>query len=255
MNKLKITEQNEKNKGEELKNQKLSIEISNLLNQPNNRIANIYADSTIKKNNALEPTILTTELSYNTTNGLSNHVKLAIGIKTIIHSIPSGEMCYYIPDTLIKKRLVFRFIQWTTGEIKFMRDFILDLDNVKFQATTDKKSVKWWKHLNTRRNAAKVRSLTNRNVNFVPNATIILSTSDIEFMKYKSNIDLRKNTKAAAKVMDYFFLLHLVILDEVEGMVSIFHSDTQNWETVSIDRMKKETRNELKKNSEIKFSR
>jgi len=240
------------------KNNLQADQIEKELNRPTlkNFQASSYVTSITKQNSVLSPTVISVELQYNAGEGRMYHTKLDIGIKTIIHMIPSAEMCYFLPDTLIKKRLSFRFIQWTTGEIKFMKDFLLDLDNVKFQATTDKKSVKWWKHLNTRRNAAKVRSFTNRKVNFVPNATVVLSTADVEFIKYKHNIDLRKNTNAAAKLMDYFFLLHLVIVDEVEGTLTLFHADNRNWETVSFDRLKAETRNELKKNNGVvQFSR
>jgi hypothetical protein len=143
-----------------------------------------------------------------------------------------------------------RLIQWTTGEIKFMKDFVLDLDNTKFQATTDKKSVKWWRHLEARRNASKIRGFMGQ-TGFVPNATIVLSKDDVSIIKARSGIDLLNNTRHAAKLCDKFFLMHICIVDETDDTISLFNMDSKNWDNYTFGNLQNDLAAAMKNSRSI----
>lgn len=203
----------------------------------NRRISSIRTDGTIRKNNEAEPTILELDLIYNNGTGMSS-AKLALGVKTITHVIPYEEMVYFIAHSLEEDNTLFKFLKWTTGEIKFLKDLVLDFNNVKMQALSDKASLKWARHLIHRGKEAKVRKFLNKD-GFVPNTTIILSREDVEFMKLRYNIDLFKN-RTAASVCNLFFLLHLIIVDEIDDILYIFNMDVKTYERYSFEKLQNE---------------
>jgi len=192
-------------------------------------------DSKIKKHNNLTPTMLRMDINYLTPGGILNQTSLVVGVKCITHIIDFEELAYFLPEAIKRKTPLFKFIQWTTGEIKFMRDLVMDLDNVKMQVNSDKKSIKWWRHLQARRKSNSISKLITGKDAFLPNATIMLSTEDVEFMKIKDNIDIYKDTSVANRIMDTYFLMHLVIIDEANNEMLLYNRDTKSWDRQNID--------------------
>jgi hypothetical protein len=141
-----------------------------------------------------------------------------------------------LPNSLIKNKKLFRFIQWTTGEIK-ASDFFFDLSGAKFDAKNEKKmnSIKWFRHLKARSLAAKKRALLNKS-EINPNCSLVITTEDVVLIKEKSRIDLIKDTKYAKKLMDIFFLIGFYIVDEVNQEVMVFNNGNGGafWETYSL---------------------
>ena len=84
----------------------------------------------VKKANELVPTMM--ELNFLYDNG-SQFVETSIivGIKTVNHLVGSDEMMYNMSLAVKEKRHLFNFIQWTTGEIEMVKDWMLAKDKIK----------------------------------------------------------------------------------------------------------------------------
>lgn len=203
-------------------------------------------NTSIHKNNAIEPTVLKLSLSY--TNGSSSAMSqtdILVGIKAIAHLLNANEVINYIGKSLIENKPFFRFLQWTSGEISFVKDFILNLNKMKEDALSDKQSMKWFRHLKVKRTTSKIRALTGGN-QVLPNATLIISRQDNEILKEIYKIDILKNTNNAVKLMKLLFLLHIVIIDEENTEIYIFNMDTQKYEKYKFDKLQQEIEQTLK---------
>jgi len=198
-----------------------------------------FDNALIRKNNQLEPSILSFTMKYHTKSGSFEDTKVALAVKTITHLIQSDELAYYINETLTKDRKVFRAIQLLTGERDFSWRFLFHLDKAKRDARADNSAVKWWRHLKDRR-AASWLNAARGNDPFVPNATIVMSYEDYECLKLMYKKDIVKDTKLAWKLTDHLFLMHLVIVNDVNNELMIFNKDDRNWETYTLDKLQTE---------------
>lgn len=189
--------------------------------------------SEIKKFNNLTPTMLEIKFTFQTATGnATGERQITFGVKTIIHPIPAEEMCLYLPQVFNKRDNLFNLIKLSVGEKQFFKDIILDVDQNKEDAYSDKKSTRYFKHLLARKKAAKgVRRLGMGN--FSPNATIVLSREDVDFIKIKDNIDLMNDYKAIEKIMNNYFLMHIVVVDEVSESLLVYDSYNHTWQEES----------------------
>jgi len=212
-----------------------------------------FENALIKKNNALEPSILSFNLKYHTKGGSFEDTKMALAVKTITHMIQSDELCFYINETLNRKKKVFRAIQVLTGEKEFSLRFLLGLDRAKRDAKADSTTAKWWRHLQERRTASWIRTFRHKDP-YIPNATIVLSHEDYEWLKLNYKKDLIKDTKMAYQLTDLLFLMHLVIVNDVSNEIMIFNKDSRNWETYTLDKLQTEinTMNKMSSNKALR---
>lgn len=195
-------------------------------------------NSDAKKLNELQPTILQLELSYKI--GQNTHkTELIIGIKCITHIMDTNQIRYYVPKSIKEKRVLFRFIQWTTGEIKFFRDFVLDLDKIKFEATAKSDStVRWWRYLKNRGSVNRMKSMLTGSAPFIPNATFVLSYDEVEHIKQNDGIDLLNDVVSAKHFMNTYFLMNLVVMDESSDVAYFFDDVKLMWERYSFNALK-----------------
>ena len=179
-------------------------------------------DKEIKKTNEMAPYILNLEIQYQA-NGVVKTTSLLIGIKCVCHLIPAEEMGYFLGKSVKENSLVFRVIQWTTGEIQFFKDLILELDRSKAEAAgaAGGRYSAWWRTLKNFSANNKFRSLFNMK-KFIPNATMVITMDEVEAIKSQYIVDLF-NPKFARKAADIFFLMSFVILDEAREVAYILN--------------------------------
>jgi hypothetical protein len=194
----------------------------------------------IKKVNDMTPTLLDLTLQYKTGEQL-RETKLLIGIKTYVHPISGNEMEYYVGRSLKEENFFFRLIQWTTGEISFFKDFLLNVDRIKDDAMANNNvSSPWWNKLKGMANASLMLSFFQR-TKLIPTSTLILSMEEVDRLKYSQGVDIL-NRGQAAKLSKIFFLLGLVIIDEVDEIVYIFDEETKTYANHSFAALSKESK-------------
>lgn len=196
----------------------------------------------VNKANELIPLILDITAFYENEDGDKYQVNILMGIKTIAHLLTSEEMIYNITKSLEEKRAFFRFIQWTSGEISFLRDYVLCLDRIKSEAINKKKNSNWWRSLKLRALSSKIRRAALLKKELLPNATILISMDEVEYIANNYNINLLKDTKTVEQLMDIFFLLGFVIIDSSAELVYFFFNGESNYQTFSFNSLERESK-------------
>ncbi len=204
-------------------------------------------DNDIKKANELIPTTLDITVYQNMGNGevISDHILL--GIKCIAHKVSSKEMVDNIVKTLDLKKNFFRFIQWTTGEIKFFKDYLLCLDELKREALkshSKDQSALWFRSLKNRATISRIRSALNLKNQLIPNATLVLTMDEIDYMRNMYRIDLLKDTKIVRQLMKIYFLIGFVIIDPSAEISYFLFDGFDKYQMFSFNSLERENRNQ-----------
>lgn len=183
--------------------------------------ASFASDKDIRFMNSLSPTMV--EISLPTIyKGQTTIMTILLGVKSKIYPASQEELLDII--NLNKKSKLFKFIQMSTGEIKFFKDFIFNIDYVKDRvgSNTNKSNEsqvkKMWNVLQKRsrnKKSFKFNSMDNASI-----ATLTLSTKTVEEIYRVKNIDLLDPNVAHNFVMTNS-IMNLVIVDEVLEIVYI----------------------------------
>ncbi|QXN70136.1 hypothetical protein INTERNEXUS_95 [Bacillus phage vB_BspM_Internexus] len=187
----------------------------------------------IKKANELTPTNVSVDIDYETNNG-TVHKTISFGVKCVAHLLDSQDIEYFLPNAVITKTPIMRMIQWTSGEIKFFKDFLFSIDEIKRTAvkSNDKNSF-WWRKLQTISKVAHARPSLfalskGRKLGKapIPTSTMVISKENVDNIRHKHGIDLLAKPSFVKKIMKNFFLMTFIIVDESIETVYIFNEDT-----------------------------
>lgn len=214
-----------------------------------------FLDETkIQKLNTMKPLMMSVDLNVVDKNGsLSRPVSYVVGVKCHIRLIDSDILPEVAAYPLKEMNKNLRKVKWRAGELKFGRD-ILWKKTAKKQTAADSRDPKrkWYRrlyelaHMSGDGTAAasvkngkspwanwwqdKLTGGTNKDVGhgLIPNATIVMSKSDIDNIKREKGIDLL-NGKKAAKFCKELFLIGLIVIDNdaesVKVMLPDLHDD------------------------------
>jgi hypothetical protein len=174
----------------------------------------------------LEPTMMEVQFimhGSSSMNGGAANVHLQnviIGIKSMIRLVSPNIMIPNMIDSVEGSRNAFKFIKWTQGEFKFIRDLIFGISSAKDEAIKSKTASRWWAALKKRKRNSKL--FMGNQVKISPISTIVMTAQEVEEVKNATNLDLR-DPSVAIKMMDNLFLLGFMIYDsETEIVSSLF---------------------------------
>ena len=190
----------------------------------------VQTDIELKHLNTLSPTLV--EVSIPTRDMFDDTIvviTMLFGVKSKIYPTSRED----ILDNILsyKKSRLFKFIQLSTGEIKFFKDFIFNIDHIKNTVALNKNKNerdidKLWKILQRRsRNQNKIfssNSMDNASI-----ATLMLNITTVEELVKTNNINLLDN-KTAGKFMAENNLMNLFIVDEIQEIVYIMSDSGDN---------------------------
>ena len=183
----------------------------------------------------LEPTMI--ELEFFVRNGDNSGIRKAvIGVAAMPRAIPSDVMRANIIRALQHDSTGFKFIAWTRGEQKLVRDFIFNVSRIKEDAMAKNRYDKWFAALRKRKNNAKAFKGSRMAIN--PLTTIIITKNDAALIKQTSGFDLM-DEKVAAKLMDSLYLLCFMVVDTDTGLVSTLLDGQQYFSETTVDHLKK----------------
>lgn len=197
-----------------------------------------------KEYTALEPTIL--EVEFYITQGDNSRIqKSLIGISANPHVIPDDVMRANIIKSLQYSHKGFNFIQYTKGELKFVRDFLFNIKRIKEDAMSKNHYDKWFAALRKRKNNAKAFNAGNTGKSGVinPISTLVVTSEDVAAIKATSNFDLT-NPATAMKLMDSLYLLCFIIVDENTNMISTMLDGQRDFMDTTLAAMKKSNNNQ-----------
>jgi len=196
----------------------------------------------IQKANELTPTSVTASITFTPQNSTEAQKKdITFGVKCVAHLLASDDIEKYLPNTVIAKSPMMRLIQWTTGEIKFFQDFLLNLDEIKDMAkdNNDRDNF-WWRKLSELSSVAKMHPFLKKfsggkldGHRPIPTATMVITKENVDNIKHRHGIDILNKPSFAYKIMGNFFLMTFIVVDESIETVYMYNEDTKNYSIYS----------------------
>ena len=194
--------------------------------------SNLFVDSDVKKANELVPTLMHVRILKDMGED-SKFIDFIVGVKAMIHPIASQDMIDHIVSALQDRGKLFRFIQWTTGEISFFKDLMLNLDSVKndIKEIRGKESATWWRALKNIKASRRFHKWT-RTGPVLPNATIVISQEEVDYIKANHGFDLLEDS-IGLKIMEAYNLLQVVIVDSSAEVVHFLIDGDNRYQTMT----------------------
>lgn len=199
----------------------------------------------IKKANEATPSLMIINF-VTQADGKDNEIvnTAVIGVKCVIHYIPSSEMMNRMVLKNTDRRGLLNFIRATTGEIQFFRDFLFAIDRAKIDAvakTNKGSNSRIWKMLEIRANRAKMNATARAdNAACAAITMLVLSKAEVDIIKQSYRLDLSKASNMLSVMKGYNFI-GVAVIDEVNEKVDFLYDDgTKNFETISFMSLERE---------------
>lgn len=199
----------------------------------------------IKKANEATPSLMIINF-VTQADGRDNEIvnTAVIGVKCVIHYVPSSEMMNRMVLKNTDRRGLLNFIRATTGEIQFFRDFLFAIDRAKIDAvakTSKGSNSRIWKMLEIRANRAKMNNTARAdNAACAAITMLVLSKAEVDIIKQSYRLDLSKASTMLSVMKGYNFI-GVAVIDEVNEKVDFLYDDgTKNFETISFMSLERE---------------
>ena len=138
----------------------------------------------------------------------------------------------------------------TSGEISFFKDFVFAITRIKDDVKSKHKDNPWWDALYRRKKSANLLKSINASNQLVPNATLVLSMDEVEYIKNQYGFDLM-NDKVAKDVIKQLFLLGFVVVDSSIQVAYFLFDGARNYQSYSFNALERENSNASKNVKEI----
>ena len=202
-------------------------------------------DNDVRKCNELVPSLLI--IRYHQVDATTNanilvENQFIAGVKARLYPETSANIINKVSDAFNNNRGKLGWIKASTGEISFMKDFLLGISKAKISAKEDNysKVSPIWRHLKYRSN----KSVLNRLIKGKTNdagaiTTLVVSSEEVDYMKKEYDIDLT-NVKTSQKVMDAYNFMGVVIVDENFEVARFLFDGGNYFEDISFAMLERE---------------
>lgn len=195
--------------------------------------------SDIDKANELVPTLVTVNIFDEVAK---KHTELLVGLKAVSHVLESNDILENLKRGIDGKSFVSNFLKVTIGEKRFVKDYVLNQDEIKEEVLAKKQNSKWWRTLRKRAIKESLNRFTGGHKQLLPNSSIVISTDEVERFNNMYNINLLRDMKAVKNLMDQFFLLGFVILDPAAEIAHLYFDGNDSFSTVSYSALERENK-------------
>ena len=221
---------------------KMKMEIEKANAEYRSRCIVKLADNDVKKCNELVPTTLSVTVQQMKKDSFGGNITFVLGIKGIMHPVNSDEMVSNLLDGYKDGNKFFNFLRWTSGEISFLKDLLLNVDGIKEDVIRKhNKGSHWWTTLKRNRTLARMKNVYGKN-RILPNATIVCSMEEVMEIKDSYNVDLM-DPRNMRKIMDRYFLLGFVIVDESQELCYFIFDGENDYQALSFKGLERENNN------------
>lgn len=193
----------------------------------------------VKKSNEMQPTMIRLTVKRLDADARQTvEYNFLVGIKCSLHLVKSDEFINNLVDACEYKGKLFRFIKWYSGEIDFLKDFVLNMD----QFTKDIKrnaagQSHWWDALKRRAREAKIsRVETDR---LLPNATFVFTKAEVDYLKANYGYDCM-DWKIAKRLMEEYCLLGYIVLDMASEVAYILYDGQKDFQELTFKSMERD---------------
>lgn len=202
----------------------------------------ILKQSDLKKINGMEPYMMkATFIIRDPETKTNQQVSYLIGIKSVMHLIHVQDLADELYELVTGNVKSLQKVRYKTGEIGFA-DYMFNIKGLKADAAKKINHNKRW--LSTLKELANYNKtngsllkkpaelLLNGNVP-IPNATLILSQTDVTWLVGKTGIDLSQISNAR-KLAKNLFLIAIAIVDPSAGSMRILFDGDVDWDVQSL---------------------
>lgn len=202
-------------------------------------------DNDIKKSNELVPSLLHVKVKQALPTGVTA-VDFILGVKATIHPVTANDMIHNLTKVALKKSDFFNFLRWSTGEISLIKDIILGLNEAKdnLRDQYDKKASSWWNLLRSEKTLRRYNKWS-RQTPILPNATIVISQEERDYLKANIKYDLLDES-TARKFIQELGLLQLVVVDVSTELAHFMIDGQSHFQVYTFSALERENGNSEK---------
>ena len=201
-------------------------------------------DADVKKANEMQPALMI--VNYNqlnkntgTTIGMSSFVA---GVKSRLIPVESQDIIDRIYAKNKTKVNFKNFIRATTGEISFVKDFLLCINQAKIDAKNASKkglAATMWKTLENRSLKNTFNKIRKAGNDASAITVLVISQETVNALNKYYHIDLSK-VRAAKEVMDTYNLMGIIIADDSLEVAKFLYAGNDNWDQQAYSFLEKE---------------
>lgn len=201
----------------------------------------------------MAPTMVNVQLVSHHGNAPVITHNVVVGVKAMIRLVPQDLMISNLAEGISDTRGMFKFIKWTEGTYKFLRDFVLGIDNAKAEAASSRDMKNWLQGLKRKKRANLISRMMS-GTPMPPMTTIVTTSYEVARVAEETGLDLNEAFNAV-KLISKYYLLGLIIYEPETGNIkSIFDGDT-TFSSSTVSGLKTQQQKELDINSYSKFLR
>ena len=201
-------------------------------------------DSDIKKANEMTPTLMIVQYNEQDKQGrIVGKKSFIAGVKSRLISVDFTDI---IDRVIVKNKTkvnLLNLIRATTGEISFIRDFLLCIDQAKIDAKNSVKrgeAARMWKVLENR----STKNFYNKNRRAGNDAsaitTLVINQETANILKKNYDFDIEKMANAKM-LLDAYNLLGIIIADESIEVAKFLYAGNDMWEQQAYSFLEKES--------------
>ena len=220
------------------------------------RAPQMMDETKIQKLNTMKPLMMTVDLNVETKSGDIKGVQYVVGVKCHNRIVDADILPEVVEFPLKEMNKITRKAKWRAGELKFFKDILFQIKQKK-QSAIDAKDPKrkWYRRLydlaHMRGDAPSHEIASGNSIlgtffkgnathGVIPNATIVISKSDVDVIKRETKIDMLKGS-AAAHFCKELFLMGIVVIDyDAESICTLFPDIHNDYEVHSIAAVNKQ---------------
>lgn len=241
----RIKQSKAKTKVDQWKADNLSLEKTKALQSVKTTNISYVNDKLCEKMNTMKPLLMKVTLNMLNKDDSLQPIEYVVGVKCHTRMVQSSILPEVAKYPLKEMDKISRKVKWRAGELKFLKDLVFRIKEKK-QTAADSRDPnrKWYRrlyelaHMKGDAPAAAVvqgKSLFKVFIKdkqgkgdlqngMIPNASIIMTQTDVDNIKAQTDIDLLKPS-AAKKFCGELFLMSLIIIDTDRESIKILLPD------------------------------
>lgn len=198
-----------------------------------NMLTKQLVDQDVKKVNELTPSLMVIRYNIADDKAITCQNAFVAGVKSRLISIDATDIMDRIASKNKTKLNFLNFIRATTGEIRFVADFLLSMKQAKLNAKNASKkgnSAMMWNVLEKR--SAKNTYNKSRKAGNDASAisTLVINQETVNMLKKVYDFDL-ENITNTKYIMDQYNLLGIIICDESIEVAKFFYDGNSEYES------------------------
>lgn len=199
--------------------------------KPAVRAPQMLRDSDVRKINNMTPYTMIASFRIKDKDGHYSNVPVeyVIGVKSILHIVSANELSNEMDDLVTGQEKALQKVRHKTGEIK-TKDYLFQISRAKKDAFAAANG-KWTSRL--KKMASSFNNGLFEDNNTIPNATLVLTNTDVNIIKDSSGYDINK-ISIARRILNSLYLIGIAIIDPSAGTMKVLLDNQSDWDIQSL---------------------